>query len=1133
MGGELTTLSNTVYKPVLFRHGGYDNFTNSKVVECTTEDSSGNKVTQNLAQEIAFSNNKYVTEASRWFQDTGYQAKLGDPYSNWSVVNWITPYQSDNSTIRHNNTGPVGAAYYSGSNRFIFDNNVYIGGQYSRLQIRFGWYGLGSSSGSVPGYFSTNYAYPYGSSAGNAQALQHESYMSACTCSHDSSTGVTTAKLYLYNAIGTQLLNYTYTFTPTSAMPTISNYFMRTDETVAYDTALNSSEIEAHFKNHPTLKQIDPSNTSSITYTNTPVIAPVDPTTLSTWSNAIIYLRGGDAPGDSSTAMENVAGANTHFPASLPIDSGSTTYTDIGSSKGAHLTSNDSQNVFSINSNLSISGWFKTTGSGTLFSNSSNGSNGLRCSLDTSNITISTGNQNNVFSHGGSLTDGDWHHIVLTKPTTGSPVCKLYLDGVEHSSGSFTLSNIDDSFLRGNQGFTLLGDGVENINKANPAATDSSKLQATISNWSLHTEILDAIAVKQLYSNGHVRNIKNLPSVSASAIECWWQLNSTTNGGLDLINGKNLKIVDASNVATLNSKAVQASTLTSGVNAATRDFILNGNKNPWGDNNDMPDMDAALSMSFWLNIPSSGSTWDVMFGFSATDTRNHFKLHNIGNNLSFSFCAGGVGSDYSIDYSGKFNAWHHIVMVKQASTNLGLLEIFVNGVRQTITQTYPSSGADPSASGWDNQTVSEFYLFGNGRRFDVNNAFGSNRTGRVFKLDEMAFYSKALSHNTSSAGDVATGEVGDIYNSGNYVDISTVSGVNLQKYFKFGDHSSDVTTTPYGKYYDSVNNAAFFQEQNPYTHSYSLLTTDSHYALAPSTVQGRQVDATGAAYVNGSINGNAITMSLTKSFNFTTNKWVTTSDQDAALCLSFNGFEEQAEYFAIWKCSQTVGGSAINILDGGWHNVILSYRGKNNLSGDNVDPGDTVKFGPGPANSLAFNWALSYDGQPLTSIKDGSGADYIGGLNTLVTDSYTSTTYNVGFAIQDRHLKYITTNSEEEYKPHAQFSAGIHEVSGVDNENAFQGSVDETSFHSDDWWVDQAGTSIITNTYNQEKPATIYGNTTALSNRQGANTDYPEGKPYDLLNPQVLLTSGNNRLQGLINILTLIAKTLLQIQMED
>ena len=81
-----------------------------------------------------------------------------------------------------------------------------------------------------------------------------------------------------------------------------------------------------------------------------------------------------------------------------------------------------------------------------------------------------------------------------------------------------------------------------NINKANPAATDSSKLQATISNWSLHTEMLDAIAVKQLYSNGHVRNIKNLPSVSASAIECMVELNSTTNGGLDLINGKNLKL---------------------------------------------------------------------------------------------------------------------------------------------------------------------------------------------------------------------------------------------------------------------------------------------------------------------------------------------------------------------------------------------------------------------------------------------------------------------------------------------------------------------------------------------------------------------------------------------------------------
>ena len=418
------------------------------------------------------------------------------------------------------------------------------------------------------------------------------------------------------------------------------------------------------------------------------------------------------------------------------------------------------------------------------------------------------------------VNDGEWHHIMLVlEPGHSTKKQRIYIDGTEAVSGNLSLTT--DDRLRGANGFTLLSDGQKNANGSNTDIQDSSKLQATLSNWSLHSEALDANAAKQLYSNGHVRNIKNLPSVTASAIEAWWQLESTSTPQNSLVGTNHLQYKDA-NSAALTSKLV----------------------------------------------------------------------------------------------------------------------------------------------------------------------------------------------------------------------------------------NSD-----------------------------------------------------GATYVNGSINGNAFTMSLTKSFNFTTNEWVSTADQENAICLSFNGFEEQAEYFAIWKCSQTVGGQAIDICDGGWHNVILSYRGKNDFAGDDVDPGDTVKFGPGPANSLAFNWTLSFDGQALTSIKNGSGADYIGGLNTLVTDSYSSTTYNVGFAIQDRHLKYISTNSEEEYKPHAQFSAGIHEVTGVDNNNAFQGYVDETSFHSDTWWVDQAGTSVVTNTFNQEKPATIYGNTTALTNR-GAGTEYAVGVPYPLLNPEKLNSSG-------------------------
>ena len=67
-------------------------------------------------------------------------------------------------------------------------------------------------------------------------------------------------------------------------------------------------------------------------------------------------------------------------------------------------------------------------------------------------------------------------------------------------------------------------------------------------------------------------------------------------------------------------------------------------------------------------------------------------------------------------------------------------------------------------------------------------------------------------------------------------------------------------------------------------------------------------------------------------------------------------------------------------------------------------------------------------------------------MGDIVTDTYNSVSYNVGFAIYNRHMRYETSNTEEVYKPHAQFSAGIHEVTGIDNNTAFQGSVNETSF---------------------------------------------------------------------------------------
>ena len=48
-------------------------------------------------------------------------------------------------------------------------------------------------------------------------------------------------------------------------MPTLSNFFRHPEEIIIYNRALNDAEIQNHFQDHPTLKQITPNNDAEIT----------------------------------------------------------------------------------------------------------------------------------------------------------------------------------------------------------------------------------------------------------------------------------------------------------------------------------------------------------------------------------------------------------------------------------------------------------------------------------------------------------------------------------------------------------------------------------------------------------------------------------------------------------------------------------------------------------------------------------------------------------------------------------------------------------------------------------------------------------------------------------------------------
>ena len=760
-------------------------------------------------------------------------------------------------------------------------------------------------------------------------------------------------------------------------MPTLSNFFRHPEEIIIYNRALNDAEIQNHFQDHPTLKQITPNNDAEITYTNTPVISPVDPSTLNTYSDALLWLRGGDAPGDSSTALENVVGANS-FPASMPKTSGTTSlvFTDIGSNKGAFLQSNDSQNAFNNVSPFTISGWFKTVDTGTLFSNTStvqvnnvDVAVGLHCEIAADGeieLTTQAVGVTPITRHTNFVVnDGEWHHIIVDK--SASNAFRIYIDGNSKHNGNS--STITDAELKGSNGFTLLGDGLYNTNATTINATDPSKLNASLSNWSIHKEIFDIPTIQEIYSYGQVRNLKNLIGVDTNLIEAWWSLSDLTSPGQDLISTKDLVLVDKSVTATLNGKAIKASTLTSSSTLGTRDFAVVGNKNPFANDNNMPNLDDAFTISFWLNIPSQGTTWDSILGFSATDTRNHFKIHNIGTGLSFSFAGAGEGADYTIDYSGKFNAWHHVVMIKPQGT-VQNLEIFVDGIRYAVTQTYDTSNyLDPATSSWGApgtataQTIGEFFLFGNGRAYNSSSSgvYGSNRTGRVFMIDELATYAGVLTHNTNTAGQAATGQVYEIWNNGSYVDLSSLSGLNLVKYFKFGDHSSDVNSGTL-QYFDEVNDTAYFASvNNTNGGTHTLAGTESFYKLAPANLVNNLENAVGAvSNLEEDQYGSGITMSITKRFDPVNFAWTNTHTYQACICLSFNGFEDRAEYYAIYKYN------TLDIADNDWHNIILSFSGKN---GSSTNTTTNLSF-----SSSAHNIVVSFDGNVVND------AVFVGGL---------------------------------------------------------------------------------------------------------------------------------------------------------
>lgn len=839
--------SNT-YTPVLFRHGGLDTFTNTHVVE-----TDNNTTTQNLAYKN-FLNSKYLeftgvasgSSTTQSFETTS--TTVTSPfYSSANQTNVFPVSQETYVPIPNSvnvnyeggytigfwlkiDSGTVVNSTYTSFFTLRLSNgkNVQLGGTwrsgnfciYSRTgdNSTYDQYHIFNGGSGIPNTGWHYITYTFNGNSNNYYACAVGVDGSNPSISTAARAGSSTT-INGFNGAGATLnsldINTNWAYTTNPFTGTISV------DSVVFIEGIVSATYSGGTGNNGALSLYQNANNPYNANLNSVQRPFINGSAVYGYRYPVVrsFIKFGDGPNDDIST----AGSETYeSDQGLELSVGSsTTNHSVGTYTAGdapeEIFMDGIEAIFDTAVSSSISGWFKTPSgaTGTLFSNTGGAAtSGLKVDITASGLSVSYAGGGAVQSVTGSFNDGEWHNLVLTKTTSTTKGFDIYMDGALLATGlSVTLSN---GYLRGDNGFTLLGDGQENVGNASAASTDASKLAASLSNWSLHSETLSTEAIKQIYSNGHVRNIKNLPSVSAGNILHWWKFSSTTNPGED----------------------------------------------------------------------------------------------PVGNALL-----------------------------------------------------YYQDGASPPAA----------------------------------------------------------------------------------------------------------------------------LTTK----VQPLT--------SGAPLVEKTLNGNGMTLSLTKKFDFVNEEWVTDASGEAAICLSFNGFEEQAEYFVLWKANQTA--KSVNFLDGGWHNLVLSYRGRNDLDSDDdttasfVQEGDIVRFG----NASSFNWNLSIDGKELNDLANGFGADYIGGLNTLEPN-------NVGFAIYNRHLKF-TGNSEETYIAHTQGGAtpqvlgpdGITVQAPLEEDTpyAFQGYIDETSFHSQNFWQTATGGITVSN-FESEYPAVIYGNTNALPLRGSSAPNYATGIPYPL-----------------------------------
>jgi hypothetical protein len=370
----------------------------------------------------------------------------------------------------------------------------------------------------------------------------------------------------------------------------------------------------------------------------------------------------------------------------------------------------------------------------------------------------------------------------------------IVIDNLHSGADNYSLTNDQ---LRGDNGFTLLGDGQHNANAISPSTTDASKLQASLSNWSLHSEALSAEGIAQLYSNGHVRNIKNLPAIDSNEIKAWWKLSDTTTPEEDSAGSNDLQYTGFYGA---RDKAIKADG--DGTNPSSNGLQLtaSANRNPIGATTSDTTLNLTNGLGVSMNIKCEGSVIAAssfsrknLFSIRLTNGRVLeviFEKSPATNDLALVLYISNTtqfgGSSTSANYinfplgTGLDDGnWHHlsINVTANSSSISSTARIYLDGNLQSWVNNF-----------WTGGSPSTFSAFVSGMNILGNNllAGNTNNLDMDVTIDNLGFFT-GYPNNTDFDSTAAT----DIYNNRNNLSNSSS---DFRSIFLMGDGANDVIT---------------------------------------------------------------------------------------------------------------------------------------------------------------------------------------------------------------------------------------------------------------------------------------------------------------------------------------------------